>query len=144
LEVEFRVRSRSTLNAFLNYALQRTQDLDSRSELTNSPRHLLKAGISLPLASFLHASLRTRFESSRLTLQGNTTDLFTVTDLTLSMGWPSSFAGADHRILRGSRLSLQVRNLFDEAYATPAGFEHRQAAIAQDGRSVFVTLGTAF
>jgi len=33
------------------------------------------------------------------------------------------------------RLTLRGRNLLDEPYATPGGFEHLQPAIQQDGRS---------
>jgi hypothetical protein len=37
-----------------------------------------------------------------------------------------------------------LNNLFDASFATPAGVEHRQAAIAQDGRTVSAELRYRF
>ena len=40
--------------------------------------------------------------------------------------------------------SLAVRNLFNVAYATPGGFEHRVPAILQDGRNYLVRVEYSF
>lgn len=42
------------------------------------------------------------------------------------------------------RILAQVRNLFDVDYSTPGGFEHRQAAIGQDGRNYALRLEYRF
>ncbi len=42
------------------------------------------------------------------------------------------------------RLALSVNNLFDRRYSDPASNEHRQTAIAQDGRSARLNLAHVF
>jgi hypothetical protein len=43
-----------------------------------------------------------------------------------------------------ARLAMIVRNAFDVSYASPAGFEHRQSLIPQDGRTVLLKLTVGF
>ena len=60
----------------------------------------------------------------------------------------SSFPRAPRVSARGSldrlELSLRLNNVFDASFATPGGVEHRQAAIAQDGRNVSAELRYRF
>jgi outer membrane receptor protein involved in Fe transport len=51
--------------------------------------------------------------------------------------------GAPHGLER-FQMVLGMRNLLDTEWATPAGLEHRQAAIQQDGRTVSVELRYRF
>ncbi|MBT5533828.1 hypothetical protein HOK31_12260, partial [Candidatus Poribacteria bacterium] len=44
----------------------------------------------------------------------------------------------------GARAALLVRNVLDEAYAYPGGFEHRQPAILQNGREFVISVEHRF
>lgn len=67
-----------------------------------------------------------RYESGRRTISGPSTPAFIRTDANVT--WtPAALPGAE--------VGLRVANLFDVRYETPAGLEHRQRAIVQDGRA---------
>ena len=125
------------INGFLyvSYALQKSEDLTTRSILTNSPRHLAKANLSVPFKNDrLLASLEAQYTSARETLAGDSAGGFTVVNLTLlSRNWKS-----------GPSVSLSVFNLFDKRYGDPGGTEHVQDVIPQDGRSVRVQIRYEF
>jgi iron complex outermembrane receptor protein len=82
----------------------------------------------------MRATWAQRFESARLTVHGVETDPYTLATLTLRKA----------SVYRGAELLLQVRNVFDARYATPGGFEHRQASIPQDGRTWALRVGWTF
>lgn len=106
----------------------------SGAELTNSPDQSFKLGPSCPLSGPLHLSGELLDETGRRTVQDSRTASYFLSNLTLSAD-----AG---RI--PVRVLAQVRNLFDVDYSTPGGFEHRQAAIGQDGRNYGVRLEYRF
>jgi len=117
--------------AYANYSYQHARDEATQDVLTNSPAHLLKAGIAAPLASWFGGALEGRGESGRLTVYGTRTRAYALGSAYL---WftPQGGRAAD----RGLQLSLRVNNLFGTTYATPGGLEHLQPAIEQDGRNV--------
>jgi outer membrane receptor for ferrienterochelin and colicins len=125
-EAEFTARLRSGMRGYLNYSYQDAQDPDLGKTLSNSPAHVLKAGVSYPVSDLMNAAVELRYESGRITVYDTQTDGHVVTNVSLS-----TTPLIDH-----VRFSVQVRNLFDVVYATPGGFEHKQAAITQDGRNV--------
>lgn len=114
------------LEGRVSYALQRSANASTGQTLTNSPRHLAKANISVPfLAEKLVAALEIQYTSSRETLLGGRAGGFGVANVTLlSRAWK-----------RGPSLSLSIFNLFDKKYGDPGGAEHLQTVIPQDGRS---------
>lgn len=132
LETGIDARFGNGVSGFLNYTYQRTVDQD-HVRLTNSPAHLLKAGVSAGVTGWLRGGLVGRFESSRRTVQDSSTDPSLVVDLNL---------GITHRVspLQSLEVMGRVNNLFDTRYSTPGGIEHQQAEIRQDGRNVSVEL----
>jgi outer membrane cobalamin receptor len=124
---------------YANYSYQRTRDEATSEVLTNSPTHLVKAGVAAPLASWVGGALEGRGESSRVTVYGTRTGAYVLGSMYL---WFSPLGGtpADGRL----QLSLKVNNLFDASYATPGGLEHLQPAIEQDGRNVSAELRYRF
>lgn len=114
------------LEGRVSYALQRSEDASTGQTLTNSPRHLAKANLSVPfLAEKLVAALEIQYTSSRETLLSGRAGGFGVANVTLlSRAWK-----------RGPSLSLSIFNLFDKKYGDPGGAEHVQTVIPQDGRS---------
>lgn len=129
--IEFEVDGSFThrLQGKVSYALQRSEDASTGRSLTNSPRHLAKANLTVPfLSDRLLASLEVQATSRRETVSGEPVGGFAVANLTLlSRNWK-----------RGPVLSLSVFNVLDKRYGDPGGPELLQSAIPQDGRSVRV------
>jgi iron complex outermembrane receptor protein len=118
----------------LSYAYAEAED-DDDNRLVNSPRHLVKLNLIAPLiGDRLSAGLEWQYESSRKTLDGERSDDFSLTNLTLfSEGW-----------VPGLTLSGGVYNLFDEHYSHPGAAEHTQDLLEQDGRTFRLKLQYAF
>jgi outer membrane receptor for ferrienterochelin and colicins len=116
----------SGLKGRLSYTFQLARDEESGAVLTNSPRHLAKFNLVLPLLrDRLFLGLEEQYQSSRVTLAGDRTGAAYLTNATLSCRTP----------VPGLELSLSAYNLFDEHYRDPGAAEHVQDMIRQDGRS---------
>jgi outer membrane receptor protein involved in Fe transport len=126
-EVEMNMRRKEGLWAYGSYSYQ--QVTEGGQWMTNSPHHLIKAGVSTNPWAHFHGGLEVAHESGRRTLQSTTTNAATLVHGTGSMA-----------IARDMRLILTVRNLFAVKYANPVGPEFTQAAIAQDGRTFTLSL----
>jgi outer membrane receptor for ferrienterochelin and colicins len=133
-ELELR-GSAAFLSGYASYSHQEAKDAN-RDWLTNSPHHLAKFGVMVPVRSFLRCGIESQYESQRLTVYGTETDPFFLTNL--------NFTTTFHPFSTQATASLLIRNVFDEKYATPGGFEHAQPAIEQDGRTIVVGLGARF
>lgn len=127
VEVQVDYRRSDGLWSFVSYS---RQDATSHGkEMANSPANLAKAGFSTPTSRPLQGTLELIYESGRRTLAGFETPGVLLTDLTLSAALRTSM-----------RLSVAVKNIMDKSYSTPAGPNHLQDTIAQDGRTVLVRL----
>jgi iron complex outermembrane receptor protein len=123
------------LDGRLSYAIQKTEDLEVNERLTNSPQHIAKLNLILPIVPRkLFMGLDLQYLSSRSTLAGNTADGFMTTNLTIF----------SHRVFRGLELSGTVYNLFDQEYGDPGSGEHVQDIIEQDGRTFWLKLKYGF
>jgi iron complex outermembrane receptor protein len=135
VETGFDARLGSATSAYANYTYQRTLD-EHGTRLTNSPAHLAKAGAGLTITPSLRTAVQLRYESSRRTVYDTDTQGFVLADANLVLAPRIS----------GEHLQLMVRvnNVFNTAYATPGGIEHRQPSIRQDGRNLRVSLRYLF
>lgn len=122
LGLQFR-RGRSSGRA--SYAFQRSRDGASGERLVNSPAHLARASMSLPIAERLSAGVDARYQSSRLTVAGRETGDVFLANLTLLA----------RRLPGGLEASASVYNLFDRRYGDPGSDEHVQDVLVQDGRT---------
>lgn len=125
LEAEYRSAGVQFLGS---YAVQRTRSRDTDEELTNSPRHVAKLRFGtegLTIGSTFAAELQA--VSARGTIQGDRVAGYRVVNV-------NYVQPVDERLA----LTVTIRNLFDAAYADPASAEHRQSAIPQDGRTVYL------
>jgi iron complex outermembrane receptor protein len=119
----------------LSYAIQEARDSASDRLLTNSPQHLVKGNLIIPLYSDkVFASLETRYMSSRLTLTGDKAKHVFLTNVTLFT----------QQLLPGWEFSAQVNNLFGHRYGDPGSGEHLQDTILQDGRTYWLKLKYRF
>ena len=141
-EVEFEGRLGTTGTGYLSYSFQDATDRHTGDWLTNSPRHMLKAGTATDLSPWFGVGIDTRYESSRRTLAGTETEPAFISDLHFLL--PARSTTSPRGPIDRLELSFRVNNLFDASYATPGGAEHRQAAIAQDGRTVAAELRYRF
>jgi iron complex outermembrane receptor protein len=109
-----------------SYTLQETRDDRTDRLLTNSPRHLVKLALIVPLyRDWASLGTEVQYTGARQTLAGAEADGYWLTNLTL----------LSQRLYRGLTVSVSVYNLFDQRYGDPGAQEHRQDVIEQDGRS---------
>ncbi len=134
VEFEAQVRLRGESRALVSYAVQRAAEAETGDELANSPRHVVKARISLAgpaRGSFI--SVEGRYLSGRKTIFGTSVDGAMVLNAT----WTQPLG-------RRAELVATVRNLFDNAYRDPASSAHWQEAIPQNGRTARIGLRWTF
>ncbi|MBI3000186.1 MAG: TonB-dependent receptor [Deltaproteobacteria bacterium] len=126
VEFELEGKWQNGVRGRMSYAVQRTEDVDTKLRLTNSPVHLAKFNGVVPLmADKLFLGLEEQYTSGRKTLAGNQIGGFWVTNVTLF----------NQRLFKGLDLSASIYNLFGKKYSDPGSGEHEQDAIRQDGRS---------
>ncbi|MEP6494396.1 MAG: TonB-dependent receptor, partial [bacterium] len=126
LELGMAVNRGRGLSGDLTYTLQRTENLQTGSELSNSPRQMTKLQLRAPIG--LHDAtlgLDAQYLSDRKTLDGERDPSYVVTNLSLL---------APHALGRFD-VSAAVYNIFNVAYSVPGSQEHVQDIIQQNGRN---------
>ena len=119
----------------IGYTLQQSTDKDTGDRLANSPQHLVKSNLYVPIfGRKLAAGLEVQYTSSCKSYQGDRVDDFVVANLTL----------LSRDLWKNLEISGTLYNLFDEDYGTPASDEHLQSVIPQDGRSFRIKLTYRF
>jgi iron complex outermembrane receptor protein len=121
--------SKWTLRARVSYAIQRAEDIETDSELSNSPRHLLKANFVVPIYQdkFL-GGLEFLYSTDVLLQPGKTqtsADDHLIINATLF----------NQKLAKGLEWSVSVYNLLDHKWEYPAGSELIQNVIPQNGRT---------
>jgi outer membrane receptor for ferrienterochelin and colicins len=131
IEFTLKRQSRSGLEAGVSLSLQQAKDVDTGGPLTNSPRVLGQANLSVPLLNRkLFASVNLEYVSRRRTLAGNYAGAYILPNFTLlSQG-----------ALRRWEVSASLYNAFNGIYGDPGSIEHLQDVILQDGRNFRVKL----
>src|SRR5207302_770242 len=127
-----------------SYSLQETRNDTVSWEMPDSPNHLVKLNLSVPvLKDKLFAGVEFRYASSR-------DSLHTTTD---SSGQPITVQGEDaasygivnltlfsQNLVKNLEFSATIYNLLDRKYSDPASRYHTQDLIEQDGRSFRVKM----
>jgi outer membrane receptor protein involved in Fe transport len=125
LEFELNDRHPSGWEGHLSYTVSDSIDTRSQQLLSNSPKHLGKAALTVPLIRrMLSASAEAQYVGRRLSVYGVSVPDHFVTNLSFLASESSG---------RFS-MSASLYNLFDKQYGDPGGPEHVQASIPQDGR----------
>jgi len=139
----------SGIRGRVSYSFQDTEDTSTHQVLTDSPQHLGKANISVPLLKDkIFAGLEFQYVSRRTS---------TMFDFTTIKQVPGSDAGGygvlnftlfTRELLKGLELSASVYNLLDRRYSDPATqvhtSTHSQDLLEQDGRTFRVKLTYRF
>lgn len=134
------------LRTRVSYTYQHTEDNDTGERLTDSPRHLAKLSVSVPLyrqkdptldyPKSVFAGLEARYVGDRQTILGTTAPDYAVLNFNLY----------SLHLLKNLEASAGVFNLFDTEYEDPTPLLqfHRQRTIEQDGRTYYVQLTYRF
>jgi len=118
-----------------SYSYTSTEDEVTHQALSNSPAHLAKLNVSVPLVEHrLFAGLDAQYTSPVQTLAGNTLGGFSVFNLTL----------LGHTVGKHLDVSASVFNLLDKKYFDPGRPEDPENAIQQDGRNFRIKLTGRF
>jgi outer membrane receptor for ferrienterochelin and colicins len=103
--------------------------------LDNSPRHMAKVNLAVPLfARWLFAGVEGQFLGRRLTLAQNSLSSYQLFNLTL----------LGHTLGKHLDVAASVFNVLDKKYFDPGRPEDPEDAIQQDGRSVRIKLTARF
>jgi len=123
------------LEGSVSYSYQDVTDLSTRIAVTNSPKHLFQAGVSVPvIRGKLFASMNLQYVGKRATLTGQYTGAYLVPNFTLFSG----------NVLRGWALSASLYNASDKQYADPVGRGLAENTLLQDGRTFRIKVGYNF
>lgn len=148
VEAELDLRLDNGITGRVSYSFQDAWDSATGQTLVNSPRHLAKLNVAIPLLKEkIFLGIEEQFTSGRKTLvDGDDAKSFFITNLTLF----------SKNLLKDLELSASIYNLFDCRYGDPAGAEYIQDPerfavpdhpldiIQQDGRTFRVMLTYRF
>jgi outer membrane receptor for ferrienterochelin and colicins len=130
-ELEMAAQYAHGLGGSLSYSYTDARNQTSKQLLVNSPQHIGKLSLTVPLfRERLFTALDGQYASSRRTLAGSKTHPYPIFNITL-------FGRA---IGRRMDLSTSVYNLLNRSYFTPGSDDLKQDALQQDGRSFRVKL----
>ena len=123
------------LEGGVSYSFQNAKDGLSGMPLTNSPKHLGQAYLSLPLIQQrLFASMDLQYVSRRRTLANNFASAYAIPNFTLF----------SRNLLNGWDVSGSLYNPFNQKFGDPGANEHVQDILYQDGRSFRIKVGYRF
>jgi len=122
----------------VSYNFQNVEDKDTGDRIPNSPKHIAKANVILPVwGKKVFAGPEFQYLSKRKTVNGADEGEAYLVNFTL-------FSRGLIPKLEGLEFSISVYNLLDYRYGDPGSYEHRQTSIEQDGRTFRVKLTYAF
>ncbi len=134
-EFELENKWENGIEGRINYTIQKATNARTNEVLSNSPEHLAKLNVIIPVVrNKLFAGIEQRYTSKRKTEFGDYTRDFYSTNITVY----------SRQFLKGLELSASVYNLFDTRYSDPASKDFVQHAIMQDGRSFRLKMTYAF
>jgi iron complex outermembrane receptor protein len=119
------------LRGRLSYAIQKTVDDTTGVELSNSPRHLAKFNLIVPIyRDRVFSGLEVQFSSGVSTLAGAQTSNYELVNWTLFT----------QRLAPGLEIAASLYNILNQKYLIPASTELPEDVIAQNGRAFGVKL----
>lgn len=134
-EIEIEGRWQNGLEVRSSWAFQEARNQQDDEWLANSPRHLVKINVAVPLVrKRVFLSMEEQYMSRRKTLTGRSLGSHGTTNLTVSA----------REIVKGLEGSMSVYNLFDKEYADPGSTEHVQDSLPREGRSFRMKLTYRF
>jgi iron complex outermembrane receptor protein len=138
----------NALRSRLSYTLQKTDSQSIGFDLPDSPEHLVKFNLSVPLyKDKIFASVEFQYTSERDSLH-NTTDAtgnpLTVQGHSAGDYGIVNFTLFSRELVKNLEFSASIYNLFDQKYADPATRFHVQDTLERDGRTFRLKLTYRF
>jgi iron complex outermembrane receptor protein len=135
-EVELEGRWEGGWRGRVSYTYADGRDVATGAWLSDSPRHMAKMDLAVPLyREKVLAGLELQAMSERLSTDRTaTTPGFVIANFTL----------LTRELAKGLEVSASVYNVFDRHYANPVGRDFPEEFVAQDGRSFRVKLTFRF
>ena len=131
LEWEVGAKWMNGLEGAISHTLQDSREAPTGNVLTNSPKQLAKANLSIPLVQRkVFASVDAQYVSERRTVAQTDLGGYLVVNVTFF----------SRKLTEKMDISGGLYNVFDKQYAESGGLEHRETSIPQDGRSFRVKL----
>ncbi len=135
VDFEFARKLSGGVEGTVSYSFQDVRSPSNPMPLTNSPKHLVQASLSVPLfQQKVFASMDLQYVSKRATLTGQYTGSYVVPNFTLF----------SRKILKGWELSASIYNAFNQRYSDPGGNGLVEDTIVQDGRNFRIKVGYRF
>ena len=123
------------LEGRLSYSFQDATNATTRMAVTNSPKHLIQASLSVPVVQRkIFASMDLQYISKRITLAGFDSGAYVVPNFTLFR----------RSVSDRWELSASLYNAFGRRYADPVGNGLTEDVIVQDGRTFRFKVGYRF
>lgn len=120
-----------------SYTLQNTKNESEDQDLPDSPEHLVKFDLSVPvIKDKLFASLEFQYTSRRSTFY--TTGGSTLPGMDVGAYNVVNFTLFSKNIVKNLDVSASVYNLFDQQYSDPATPFHLESYIPQNGRTFWL------
>jgi outer membrane receptor for ferrienterochelin and colicin len=118
-----------------SYSYQYSKDISTGQMLSNSPMHLAKINVVIPLLpEKIFSGIELQYTGKRKTLNYEDAGGYVLANITLF----------GKSLLKNLDVSASIYNLLDKKYGDPGSSEHRQDIIAQDGRTFRVKLTYKF
>jgi len=135
LDFDFRRKLVWGMEGAVSYTFQDLNNQSTRMPVVNSPKHLGQASLSVPIIKQrLFASMDNQYLDKRVTLLGQVTGAYDITNFTLF----------SRNVSKGWEASATLYNLFNQIYSDPAGAGLAQDVIRQDGRNFHIKIGYRF
>jgi outer membrane receptor for ferrienterochelin and colicins len=123
------------LDGTVSNSFQDAENARTRMAVTNSPKHLVQASLSVPIIKQkVFASMDLQFVSKRATLTGEYSGAYIVPNFTLFT----------RNVLKGWEVSASLYNGISQRYVDPAGNGLAENTIVQDGRTFRIKVGYKF
>lgn len=133
--VELEAKLPKGIKARTSYTLQRTTDAVTGERFSNSPDHLVKLNVMVPLyRDKVFSGIELQYSSETENFLHQPTASYLLANWTLF----------SRELVPHLEISASVHNLFDKKYAFPSGPEHLQERIPQDGRTFRLKLTYRF
>lgn len=135
VELELDAKFANGFRGRASYSYQDSEDSATGDQLSNSPRHLAKLNVIVPLwRDKVFSGIELQYTSRAKTLGGRTAEDHLIANLTLF----------SQNIVKNLELSASIYNVFNTTYFHPAAGEHLQDKIRQDGRTFRVKVSYRF
>ena len=128
---------RKNVRTRASYTLQRTENRTTGGGFPDSPEHMLKLNVSVPVfRENLFTSLEIQYISSRHTIYTDPNTTVTTLQGVDTPGFPTvNLTLFSKEIVKNLEISASIYNLLNESYADPSTRFHVQDQIPQNGRN---------